>query len=156
MSISVSDQSTSESQTSQQKRKITSSKRIDISRRVNIVGSLLQTTTTVASISIALYATLQVLDLTFKEIQVPQAVFWGLGISGGLTLIAHILLLRELRILSEEPSEILYHITSFWAHSYWGGVSLVLVYAMIIIPGFPQLISSIFNWVSEAFRGQLH
>lgn len=107
--------------------------------KLSYLGTLLQVTATVASISIALYAALYTLDLQSQDIKLPHALYWGLGISGNLNLWAHVLALRELKKLLEAPDNIFFQIGPLGA-TFWGIVFLWFVYVMFVIPGLPEAI----------------
>jgi hypothetical protein len=114
----------------------------------NILGSLLQTTATTASISIALYAALYTIDISLSQVNIPRVIFIGLAISGNFSLVACHLIQRRLRIAFRKPPSILFRIESFWAHMYWGIILLWVVFLFLVFPG-------ITNYIRDIFSGKL-
>jgi len=111
----------------------------------NTLGSLLQTTTTIASISIALYAALYTIESSIRQVDIPRVIFLGLGFSGFFSLVACIIIQRRLRIIFKIPSTIIYKVDSYWSHLFLSIVLLWVVYLLLVFPGIANFISSIFS-----------
>lgn len=118
------------------------------SSKSELHGSLLQTTSSIAGISIALYAALYAFNLNTEGIEIPKVILGGLGLSGNLAIVASISFLNTL--VRTQDKQILETYFGFdkYAYIFWSFIVLWLVYLMLVVPGIPR-------WISEIFQGNL-
>lgn len=120
------------------------------SDEISALGSLLQSASGVGSISVALYGTLYVLDVSPVQFEFPCQVLDLIGVSVFLSLWASVLSLRALLGKLGIPSAVLVR-PGPYSCLFWAIVAFGVAYLLLAVPIARDFVSCILLYLGELF-----
>lgn len=128
---------------------------------IQILGTFLQVTASVASISVAFYISIYSLEHSLIQngtslIKVPQVFYSGLAVSANLNLLAAVSAISRLHQIMGLPATGFIRPNRFgltYFFTYWGVVVLWVIFILVAVPPSLELVNLVLEWLKGIFDG---